>query len=135
MQQAHIDSIKASPAYQRLITSRGRFSFTLTALMIITYYGFILFVALASQWLQSRGDVSTRGRRPSRRTQHHGPRQAAEGPVERTLARHRVDVRKGHSLRGPDRFLTKSFEATLAICGFAQSSPAQPLLPAQARPL
>jgi uncharacterized membrane protein (DUF485 family) len=47
MQHVHIDSIKASPAYQRLITSRRRFSFTLTALMIITYYGFILFVALA----------------------------------------------------------------------------------------
>ncbi|MGF6880250.1 DUF485 domain-containing protein [Paraburkholderia sp. MM5477-R1] len=51
MQQAHIDSIKASPAYRRLIASRRRFSFTLTALMIITYYGFILFVALAPQVL------------------------------------------------------------------------------------
>jgi uncharacterized membrane protein (DUF485 family) len=47
MQQTHIDSIKASPAYRRLTASRRRFSFTLTALMIFTYYGFILFVALA----------------------------------------------------------------------------------------
>lgn len=47
MQQALIDSIKASPAYRQLVTSRRRFSFTLTALMIFTYYGFILFVALA----------------------------------------------------------------------------------------
>ena len=46
MQQALIDSIKASPAYRQLVTSRRRFSFTLTALMIFTYYGFILFVAL-----------------------------------------------------------------------------------------
>jgi len=47
MQQIHIDSIKASPAYRRLVAARRRFSFTLTALMIVTYYGFILFVALA----------------------------------------------------------------------------------------
>lgn len=51
MQQAHIDAIKASPAYRRLITSRRRFSFALTALMILIYYGFILFVALAPQAL------------------------------------------------------------------------------------
>ena len=51
MQQVQIDSIKASPAYRRLIASRRRFSFTLTALMILTYYGFIFFVALAPQTL------------------------------------------------------------------------------------
>jgi uncharacterized membrane protein (DUF485 family) len=51
MQQDHIDSIKASPAYRRLITSRRRFSFGLTALMTLTYYGFILVVAAAPQVL------------------------------------------------------------------------------------
>jgi uncharacterized membrane protein (DUF485 family) len=51
MQQAHIDSIQASPAYRRLIASRRRFSFTLTALMIAAYYGFILFVAVAPHLL------------------------------------------------------------------------------------
>jgi uncharacterized membrane protein (DUF485 family) len=51
MQQIHIDLTKASPAYRRLIASRRRFSFTLTALMILTYYGFILFVALAPHTL------------------------------------------------------------------------------------
>jgi len=51
MQQIHIDSIKTSPAYRRLIAARRRFSFTLTALMIVTYYGFILFVALAPHML------------------------------------------------------------------------------------
>jgi uncharacterized membrane protein (DUF485 family) len=51
MQQTHIDSIKASPVYRRLVASRRRFSFTLTALMIATYYGFILFVAVAPQVL------------------------------------------------------------------------------------
>lgn len=51
MQQVHIDSIKASAAYRRLITSRRRFSFTLTSLMIVIFYGFILFVALAPHML------------------------------------------------------------------------------------
>ncbi|MBN3763518.1 DUF485 domain-containing protein [Burkholderia sp. Ac-20365] len=51
MQHDSIDSIKASPAYRRLIASRRRVSFTLTALMIFTYYGFILFVALAPRLL------------------------------------------------------------------------------------
>ena len=46
-----IDSIKANPAYRRLVASRRRVSFTLTALMILTYYGFILFVALAPHLL------------------------------------------------------------------------------------
>jgi uncharacterized membrane protein (DUF485 family) len=51
MQQAQIDRTRTSPAYQRLVASRRRFSFTLTALMILTYYGFILFVALAPHML------------------------------------------------------------------------------------
>ncbi len=51
MQQGHINSIQASPAYRRLIASRRRFSFTLTALMIAAYYGFILFVAVAPHLL------------------------------------------------------------------------------------
>ncbi|MCG5074187.1 DUF485 domain-containing protein [Paraburkholderia tagetis] len=42
-----IDTIKAHPEYRQLIAVRRRFSFTLTALMIALYYGFILIVALA----------------------------------------------------------------------------------------
>ncbi|QBR00559.1 DUF485 domain-containing protein [Paraburkholderia pallida] len=42
-----IDTIKAHPEYRRLVAVRRRFSFTLTALMIAIYYGFILIVALA----------------------------------------------------------------------------------------
>ncbi|MEX3894215.1 DUF485 domain-containing protein [Paraburkholderia sp. BR10954] len=51
MQQVHIDRTTANPAYRRLVAQRRRFSFTLTALMIVTYYGFILFVALAPHLL------------------------------------------------------------------------------------
>ncbi|BBU31997.1 hypothetical protein BTHE68_57310 (plasmid) [Burkholderia sp. THE68] len=51
MQQVHIDRTAASPAYHRLVAQRRRFSLTLTALMILTYYGFVLFVALAPHLL------------------------------------------------------------------------------------
>ena len=51
MQQAHIDRTTASPAYRRLVAQRRRFSLTLTALMVFTYYGFVLVVALAPQLL------------------------------------------------------------------------------------
>ncbi|WP_321961933.1 DUF485 domain-containing protein [Paraburkholderia sp. J7] len=46
-----IETIKAHPEYRRLIAVRRRFSFTLTALMIAIYYGFILVVALAPHQL------------------------------------------------------------------------------------
>ena len=47
MQQALIDSIKANPTYRGLVASRRRFSFMLTALMVLVYYGFVFVVALA----------------------------------------------------------------------------------------
>ncbi|MEC5406514.1 DUF485 domain-containing protein [Paraburkholderia sp. MPAMCS5] len=47
MQQTLIESIKRSDEYKTLVSSRRRFSFTLTALMVLTFYGFILFVAFA----------------------------------------------------------------------------------------
>jgi uncharacterized membrane protein (DUF485 family) len=47
MTTTSIDTIKAHPEYRQLIAVRRRFSFTLTAIMIAIYYGFILIVALA----------------------------------------------------------------------------------------
>lgn len=47
MQQALIDSITATPAYRTIVASRRRLSFTLTAVMVLTYYGFVMFVAFA----------------------------------------------------------------------------------------
>jgi len=51
MTTTSIDTIKAHPEYRQLIAVRRRFSFTLTALMIAIYYGFILIVALAPHQL------------------------------------------------------------------------------------
>ena len=47
MELSVIESVTARRDYQQLVRARRRFSFTLTALMIATYYGFILLVALA----------------------------------------------------------------------------------------
>jgi uncharacterized membrane protein (DUF485 family) len=47
MEISVIETLTARRDYQELVRKRRRFSFVLTALMIATYYGFILFVALA----------------------------------------------------------------------------------------
>jgi uncharacterized membrane protein (DUF485 family) len=47
MQQRSVDDIKAHPKYQELVRSRRRFALTLTALILIIYYGFILTIAFA----------------------------------------------------------------------------------------
>ncbi|AGK46365.1 hypothetical protein BTI_3310 [Burkholderia thailandensis MSMB121] len=51
METSGIETVVARRDYQQLVRARRRFSFTLTALMIATYYGFILLVALAPRTL------------------------------------------------------------------------------------
>ncbi|MEI5997916.1 DUF485 domain-containing protein [Paraburkholderia bengalensis] len=45
------DQIETTFAYRQLVASRRRFRLTMTAIMILIYYGFILFVALAPKAL------------------------------------------------------------------------------------
>lgn len=64
MEFSVIESVTARRDYQQLVRARRRFSFTLTALMIATYYGFILLVALAPHVLAAplyRGATTTVG--------------------------------------------------------------------------
>ena len=64
MELSVIESVTARSDYQQLVRARRRFSFTLTALMIATYYGFILLVARAPHVLAaplSRGATTTVG--------------------------------------------------------------------------
>lgn len=49
-----VDRIAANPDYQRLRTRRLRFGWTLTILMLIVYYGFILLVAFSKETLAAR---------------------------------------------------------------------------------
>ncbi|MBS6362558.1 DUF485 domain-containing protein [Burkholderia sp.] len=51
MDLSAIETLTARRDYQTLVRTRRRFSFVLTALMIATYYGFILLVALAPRVL------------------------------------------------------------------------------------
>ena len=48
--------ILQSPAFAELRTRRRRFSAILTVLMLAIYYGFILAIAFAPQWLAIRVD-------------------------------------------------------------------------------
>ena len=64
MELSVIESVTARRDYQQLVRARRRFSFTLTALMIATYYSFILLVALAPHVLAAplyRGATITVG--------------------------------------------------------------------------
>lgn len=49
-----IDRIAADPNYEQLRSRRLRFGWTLTILMLIVYYGFILLVAFSKETLATR---------------------------------------------------------------------------------
>ncbi|KWI99755.1 hypothetical protein WM13_26355 [Burkholderia ubonensis] len=64
METSVIEQVTARRDYQQLVRARRRFSYVLTALMIATYYGFILLVALAPRVLATplyRGATTTVG--------------------------------------------------------------------------
>ena len=46
-----IERILADPAFRSLVRRRRRFAWTLAAVMVSAYLGFILLVAFASDWL------------------------------------------------------------------------------------
>lgn len=47
------DRIRANPKFQRLVRSRSRLAWSLTALVLGSYYLFMLVVAFAPQWLHT----------------------------------------------------------------------------------
>jgi uncharacterized membrane protein (DUF485 family) len=49
---AHV--IKADPNYQKLVRTRSRYGWTLTWLMMVVYYGFILLVAFDKELMATR---------------------------------------------------------------------------------
>ena len=54
MNQDLSNRIASMPSYQRLRSRRTRFGWTLTALMLIVYYGFVLLVAFDKPLLAQR---------------------------------------------------------------------------------
>ena len=45
MTQETVERIKNNPKYQKLVTSRSRFAWTLSIIMLVVYYAFILVIA------------------------------------------------------------------------------------------
>jgi uncharacterized membrane protein (DUF485 family) len=46
--------IKADPNYQKLVKERSRFGWTLTACMMVVYYGYILLLAFNKELMSTR---------------------------------------------------------------------------------
>ncbi|MES2760042.1 MAG: DUF485 domain-containing protein [Pseudomonadota bacterium] len=54
MEENLVQKIVANPHYQKLVRIRTVFGWTLTALMMIVYYGFILLIAFNKELLATR---------------------------------------------------------------------------------
>ncbi len=49
MQKTLVDKIKNDPKYQQLVSKRSRFAWTLSIIMLIIYYTFIMVIAFSPQ--------------------------------------------------------------------------------------
>jgi uncharacterized membrane protein (DUF485 family) len=47
MQQSVVDQIKNDPKYQELVSKRSRFAWTLSIIMLLIYYTFIMVIAFS----------------------------------------------------------------------------------------
>ena len=54
MQQELVTKIVANPKYQRLISTRSRFGWLLTAIMLVVYYGYIGIIAFDKELFSQR---------------------------------------------------------------------------------
>jgi uncharacterized membrane protein (DUF485 family) len=49
-----VQKLKNDPNYHKLVKSRSRFGWTLTALMMVVYYGYILLIAFDKEFLATK---------------------------------------------------------------------------------
>ncbi|KIF81448.1 DUF485 domain-containing protein [Noviherbaspirillum autotrophicum] len=54
MEDDIVQKIQSNPTYQRLVSVRSSYGWTLTAIMMVVYYGFILLVAFKKEWLAEK---------------------------------------------------------------------------------
>jgi uncharacterized membrane protein (DUF485 family) len=54
MEEDLVKKIKSNPNYQKLVESRSSFGWTLTWIMMIVYYGFIMLIAFDKELLATR---------------------------------------------------------------------------------
>jgi uncharacterized membrane protein (DUF485 family) len=60
MEQDLVRRIQSSPRYRQLVSKRTRFGWTLTAIMMIVYYGYILLIAFDKELLARKvGNTAT----------------------------------------------------------------------------
>ena len=50
-QPGRLSNLEADPTYLRLLRERSRFSWTLTAIMLVIFFGYILLIAFNRDWL------------------------------------------------------------------------------------
>jgi uncharacterized membrane protein (DUF485 family) len=54
MEEDLVKKIKSNPNYQKLVSSRSSFGWTLTWIMMFVYYGFIVLIAFNKELLASK---------------------------------------------------------------------------------
>jgi uncharacterized membrane protein (DUF485 family) len=54
MQEDLVQRIESNPKYQKLVSIRSTYSWTLTAMMLVVYYGYILLIAFNKELLSAR---------------------------------------------------------------------------------
>ena len=54
MTQEQVEQIKNNPKYQELVSKRGKFAWTLTVVMLVVYYAFILYIAFSPATLGAK---------------------------------------------------------------------------------
>jgi uncharacterized membrane protein (DUF485 family) len=54
MEEDLVKKIKSNPNYQQLVSSRSSFGWTLTWIMMIVYYGFIMLIAFNKELLAGK---------------------------------------------------------------------------------
>lgn len=51
MSEDHTQRVLANPLFKQLVTRRSRFAWTLSAIMLVVFYGYVLVVAFAPELL------------------------------------------------------------------------------------
>ncbi|MFC3108674.1 DUF485 domain-containing protein [Undibacterium arcticum] len=54
MEDDLVKKIKSNPKYQKLVSTRSSFGWTLTWIMMVVYYGFILLIAFNKELLSAK---------------------------------------------------------------------------------
>ena len=54
MNNEQVQAIKNNPKYQKLVSTRSKFAWTLTIIMLVVYYAFILLIAFSPETLGAK---------------------------------------------------------------------------------